>query len=267
MSTKNLLLVLFSLGALISCDLEKDLSIKLPESEPQLVVECYLTPGNFFQLLLSETSPYFDKPKITFINDATVTITHGGKKEKLNYNSGFDTLGGKYYNYVSTEVVPAEYDIDFTLEITDLKGRRVTGVTRLQQKVEISSVEYNYNKDSMAYILTTFPDDPSTKDFYRFTVHKDSLSNLVQEFSINDRLVEGNKIALGSGFDFKKGSKAFVNVYHIDEPYFNYLQSVDAARQANFNPFAQPSRIISNVKGGYGIFTSLVYDEKVVEVR
>ena len=45
--------LIFLLAFAVGCgNLEQEVEIELPQYEPRLVVECYLEPGNNFQLLV-----------------------------------------------------------------------------------------------------------------------------------------------------------------------------------------------------------------------
>ena len=77
------------------------------------------------------------------------------------------------------------------------------------------------------------------------------------DMSVQDRLLNGQPFVLGTSYRFNPGDTVTATLYHTDLAYFRFRQSVRDARQANGNPFAQPSAIFSNVQGGVGIFTVL----------
>jgi hypothetical protein len=233
--------------------------VKLPDHESQLVVECYLEAGKKARLLLTESSGYFDSPELPFVNNATVTITYNGFVDTLKFNENINQEDAKIYNYISKRVIPENYTNEFILDVKDPAGRVVTGNTKLIHATLLDSVIYKY-KDSSAYVLASFHQSLAKRDYYRIIFHKDSLSNVIQNYTFSDEFSDKEKISIGTGYEFKKGSQAFVTLYTIDLAYYDYLQSVEAARNANGNPFAQPATIKSNVQGGFGIFTGLSYD-------
>ncbi|HYG39970.1 MAG TPA: DUF4249 domain-containing protein [Cytophagales bacterium] len=261
------LLIAFCLGLLLfGCDLEKDITIDLPKHQSQLVVECYLEPGRKVQLLLTESSSYLDSLSSPFVNDALITVTYNNIVDTLFLNTQFEE-GYKVYNYISNKIVPADFERDFFLYIKDSKGRTITGKTKLLQAVPIDTAEYKFNEDSLAYVLMSFEDDTTRENYYRLVVHKDSLTNVVQRFVFTDEFSETSKISVGTPYTFEKGKEAFLTLYHIDESYYKYVRSVDAARDGNSNPFAQPAMIMSNVGGGIGIFTGLAFDFRAVRIE
>jgi hypothetical protein len=76
-----LCLVILVICSLVSC--EKEITVDLPEAEPQIVVEGSIFPGEFPLVLLTWTQGYFDPTDITtlqsiFVHDASVTIFSNG---------------------------------------------------------------------------------------------------------------------------------------------------------------------------------------------
>jgi hypothetical protein len=89
-------------------------------------------------------------------------------------------------------------------------------------------------------------------------------------FLVTDRFSEKPMIAFGTGYELKEGDTVYNTIYHINRAHYDYSESVQLAVIANLNPFAQPSRIKSNVSGTadpVGIFTCLVYDRDTTIIR
>jgi hypothetical protein len=194
-----------------------------------------------------------------------VIITHNNIKDTLFFDPYYDPSSGKLYNYIGNDSVPIDYTSDFFLEITDRKGRTATSQTKISPPVLIDTVIFKYNKDSLAYPETHVTDNTSTRDYYRYQVTRDSpLGTSIQDFHFDDQLIKTSEIALGSGYNFEKGAYVYISFYHIDKVYFDFLESVTYAIDANGNPFAQPAVIKSNINGGIGIFTGLSSDRKVL---
>ena len=255
-------LLLFPLVFLFGCNLEENTTVKLPNYESQLVVECYLEPGFKVQLLLTESSGYFAEPKLPLVNDAVVTITYLGIVDTLKYSSLTYLSDFKYYNYVSSRTVPIDYENEFELNIEDGKGRKVTSKTYLIPPPTIDSLSINFNNSSKANLIAHFVHNPDEKDYYRILFHKDSVNNIIQNITFSDEFSNNEKIVIGTRYDYIEGDEAFVTLYKLNKDYYDFLQSIDAARSSNGNPFSQPSLIKSNVVGGIGIFTGLSFDFK-----
>ncbi|WP_439881828.1 DUF4249 domain-containing protein [Pontibacter sp. MBLB2868] len=253
---------------LASCDLEKDIEVNLPEYEPQLVVECYLQPGKPFRLTLMESSGYFETPQPALVSDADVYITHNGRRIKLSYKPMLSKTSNLFHTHSSTEKMQGKPGDIFGLEITDKKGRKVTGFTTILPAVPIDTIEWKFNEKNKAYLLTTFQDNAATKDFYRYVTHRDSLhTDPERAFVTSDNLTNGKRTSFGSAYDYERGDTLLITLYHIEKQYYDFLSSTADAKNANGNPFAQPSSIKSSVQGGIGIFTNLAYDRRKVIIE
>lgn len=258
-----LIALLFATG----CNLEKDIDIDLPPYQSQMVVECYLEPGQPVRLSLVESSNYLDKPDITLVKDASVIISRNGVPETLTFKPGIDTVTGKYFTHSGTGVLQANPGDVFTLAISDEKGRKLVGSTTILPPVKIDTVEFNFNDKGEALILTRFQDEANTENYYRYSVHKDSLLHRAEiDYTSSDELNKGQPFVFGTGYDFDPGNTVIVTLHHLDKAFFDFQESVEEAKSANGNPFAQPGRVKSTVEGGLGVFTNLAYERKTLVV-
>lgn len=279
----QILSLIAGIAALTSCNLTKDVEIDLPDYEGQPVVECYLEPGKPFRLLLSKGYSYFDPFGLdstflqkTLLNGATVTISYDGRTDTLYNVPTFELSPVKIFNYTGWNIVPATPGKEYTLQITlPDSGGTITGSTTMLPPVPIDSVVCDFNPDprfdTLARVLTFITDDLSTENFYRRMLHYSSLDSLPQQdFLVTDRFSEKPMIAFGTGYELKQGDTVYNTIYHINRAHYDYTESVQLAFLANLNPFAQPSRIKSNVTGSadpIGIFTCLVYDRDTTIIR
>lgn len=258
-----------------SCgNLEKEIDLELPLYESQYVVECYLEPGQAFSLALTRSVPYFEpfpSDPLQFVDQilvdsAEVTITHNGQDYVLANGLFLNPFTSKIYNYYNAELVPEDFDNDFSLKITTPDGKTITATTRILPVVPIDSivVEFDEEQDTLARALTYISDDPNTVDFYRRMIHENSLDSIPdQDFTTNDDFVDDKKIVFGTGYDFTEGDTIYNTIFHIDRAYFDFWESTFNSINSNGNPFGQPSSIISNLSGdagAIGIFTGLNYD-------
>ncbi|MCB2377785.1 DUF4249 domain-containing protein [Hymenobacter sp. BT635] len=255
------------------CNLQKDIDVDLPAGPSQLVVECYLEPGVVPRLTVSETVPYLSSPTPTLLTDVAVVLTYpSGQKEAFRFTPGLDTLTQKLYTHKGKNPLVARPGDTFKLEVYDTQGRRVTGTATMPARVPIDTVQWKFNDKSAeerkAYVLVKFQDQAATADFYRMQIHTDSISNDPnRDFELDDRLTNGQLMTLGTSYRYSTNDTLLVTLYHLDQPYYQFLRSVDDAQNANGNPFAQPSAVRSTVEGGVGIFTILSYDRRKVIIR
>ncbi len=274
------ILILIASAIFASCNLEQEIEIELPAYEPQSVVECYLEEGKPFRLSLSRSFSYFDTfgqlnadfLKRLLLDSATVTVEHNGKTYSLNNTISFDPTTQKFANYVSKELVPADYEHEFKLNILTKDGEIITSTTKLLPKVPIDSVIVQFAKDdTLARVLTYFTDDATKSNFYRRVFHEYSLDSVPrQDFVTDDKLYDTPKVAFGTSYKFAKGDTVINTLYHITEDYFLYYRTVNFAIAGNGSPVGQPSTIRSNVKGAknpLGVFTGVASDRKITIIQ
>jgi hypothetical protein len=291
----NILFLLLTAMVFVGCDsLERDIDLNLPEPERILTVECYLEAGQPFRVLVTETKGFFeDLDACPLVKGATVIIRHNGVADTLDESIYFspncpaDSLFGfipffnadrtRFYNYGSNRVCPLDFDNDFELEVIDPNGgRNAYATTRFLRPVQIDSLNLLY-KNGKAGVIVSANDDVNTVDFYRVMLHKNSLTKdegLFQlandpqfDITIDDaRFFNGGKIAFGTGYDYDPGDTLIATFYHIEKNFHDFLETVSDAESANFSPFAQPNRILTNISGGQGIFTTLSYSRDSVIV-
>jgi len=60
-------------------------------------------------------------------------------------------------------------------------------------------------------------------------------------------------------------SYPYIELYHVSEDYFKYLKSYHFAAANNGNPFAEPTNVHTNVRGGYGVFSIESRDRKEIK--
>jgi len=275
------LLISFSFSA---CgNLEKEINLDLPEYQPQYVVECYLEPGQPFNLLLTKSTPYFEPfpsdplqyVQNILVDSAEITISHNGVDYVLENGAFINPFTFKIYNYSNSTLVPTDFDNDFSLKITTPDGETITATTRLLPVVPIDSVvvEFDDEQDTLARCLTYLTDEPNTRDYYRRMIHQNSLLDSIpqQDFTTNDDYVDDKVIVFGTGYDFKEGDTIYNTIYHIDRAYYDFWNSTFNSINSNGNPFGQPSTIVSNVQSSdgraMGIFTGLNYDRVMTIVK
>ncbi|PRY14281.1 uncharacterized protein DUF4249 [Pontibacter ummariensis] len=269
MKVNDCLLYLLPLLILVTgCDLEKDIDVDLPGHASQLVVECYLEPGKPIRATVLESSGYFDTLAPPLVPDAKVFITYQDRRIALEYKPYFSTTSTTFYTHSSDEKVKGRPGDIYSLEVTDGQGRKITAFTKILPAVPIDTIEWSFNEEEEATVRTSFEDSGNTENYYRYMVHRNRVAvGTVRDLLATDNLRDGKRISFGSPYDFRKNDTLVVSLFNIEKQYYDFFSSVSDAKDANGNPFAQPSRIKSAVEGGIGIFTNLAYDRKVVIIK
>jgi hypothetical protein len=227
--------------------------------------------------------PYLSSAVPQLVPDATVSLTlPNGRVVPLafrpNYQALADTVSGiKFYTHIGRDTLVARPGDVFKLVVSDTQGRRATATTTMLAPVPIDSVEYKFNdktgSERKAYFLTTFRDPPTPNNFYRRQLHRGDpakgalLKRPESDNSLEDRLLNGKSFVIGTSYRFSSGDTVTATLYHTEEAFYRFRESVRDARNANGNPFAQPSAIYSNVQGGLGIFAVLSYSRATKVLR
>jgi hypothetical protein len=251
-----------------SCSLQKDIDLELPPFQSELIAECYLEPGQPYRLTVFQSTSFFDRVEPILATNVIVTISHKGKTDTLAFNPSYDKETRKFYTHTSATKVNGQPGDTYFLRIKDTRGREMTGSTTLLKPVLIDTVEWKFNERNNAYLLTRFRDDPKVENFYRFMIHEDSLNRGPDiNFTTTEKVSDTEMITLGTSYRYQNLDTLFVTLYNLEEPYFQFLNSVGDAEDANGNPFAQPARVRSTLTGGTGVFTNLAYDRKKLVIR
>ncbi|MCS7004328.1 MAG: DUF4249 domain-containing protein [Cytophagales bacterium] len=256
----------------MSCNLEKKVNIVLPSYQEQLVVECYLIPGEPYQLFLSRSVAYFSDFSLPDVPNATVVITHNGKRDTLRYEPFFFLPARKIYNYRSTTKVVVDYENPFYLYIHDREsGKELFAEDIFLRPISIDSVGaiLNGKPDSLSSIIAFFNDPQESTNYYRFVVSHGNIfnpENQRADILLDDRLFTG-RATLGTSYRFALSDTAIVTLYHLSQPLFQYFRTVRDAADFVTNPLRQPVGIASNIKGGVGIFATLSYDRDTLILR
>jgi hypothetical protein len=293
LSLANLLLVA------AGCNLENEVEVVLPPYTPDLVVECYLQPGEVPRLTVVESGAYLPstangtgQPVITLptaavptlglgINgitiqlpvDVTVNLTlPNGQVMPLRFAPGIDPVTRKVFTHIGSAPLAMQAGQRFALDVRDTRNHHVTGSASVPTFVPIDSVRYGFNglsgSDRKANFITRWTDPAATADFYYLLINEINEPNdEVGDYLLNDQLFNGQTYTALTTYRFAPGDTMTATLYHMEPAHYEFQQSVLGAIRANGNPFAQPARIRSTVQGGLGVFTVLMTDRRTVILR
>lgn len=270
---KSIIYIAICFATLVSCDLNQEIEIELPEYTPQITVECYVESGKPFNLLLTKSVGYFDPLVVDpqeyleqiLVNDATVSISAGNDKYELDNGIFLDPVSFKLNNYGRAEALEFDPGTELSLEIQLSDGTVLTSASTVLEPFEIDSVsiEFNEIQEDMARCLIFGDDNDPEINYVRRMLHDGSLDSLVIDFVATDEFTEGDRFIFGSDYSFERGDTIINTLIHINKEYYDFYQSVQGAAFVNGNPFGQPGQIISNIEGEgnpIGIFTCITVD-------
>ena len=231
----------------------------------------YLEKGQPLRCLLIESLPYTDTAINKPVNDALVVFSDGIRRDTLSYKINQDMETGRVFNYYHPKLVAGDPNRSYSITILGNEKEIESETTFTQQPVNIESLiakEAINKKDSFSVGLV-FTDPVETEDYYRILIGR-NVSDFRSEptdVRMNDISFNGKSFSYFSEPHYALNDTVIVRIYSLTKDHYQYLESMGNARRSNVNPFSQPSRIKSNVSGGLGIFTSIVYTEQKVVVQ
>lgn len=257
------------LTAILSCD--KVIDVDLPKYEPELVVEMYIEQGEPLRCLLTESLPYTDTAINKPVNDAIIIFSDGTSNDTLTYSINQSMVTGRMFNYYHPRIISADSNKVYSLTVIG-RDKKITTSTKFSERItNLDSVivrESTSDEDSFSVGLA-FTDPADKENYYRILIGKE-LSNFesdASDFRISDLSFNGKRFSYYSDPDYAQNDTVTIKIYSLTKEHYEYLESSGNARRSNFNPFSQPGRIKSNIDGGLGIFTSIVYHERTIIIK
>lgn len=247
--------------SVLGCDdNNEEVKLSLPPHEESLLVECYLEPGENYRALVSKTMDFFADKKTESVDSVKIVIYSGGEEKELKNLPTADTLYNKMYNYWYPEEVTFEEGKEYQISISYGGEISATGKTRFMPKARVKDISFKFSPevDSIASIFVEVEDNPEVRNYYRLVVRAPNPSAGVTYDGLwEDSDAINDSLTFYTNYDFQDGWTVVVNVYHLEEQYYNFLKSVAQARESNYNPFMQPASIQSSLEGATGIFTTI----------
>jgi len=248
---------------------EKDISIDIPVSQPQYVVEGYVEPGTNPYVLLTKTAPYTsstDQSSLSkiVVKDPIVIMSDGSITDTIEQVDGLSSL-----LYVSTKIVGA-VGRNYTLTIILPGNKILTAQTTIPQPVVLDSVAFRYLQtvDSTGYLWVRFTDPASQNNYYRtftrnkqhqfgtstFSVFSDKFFNgMTYEYTL-----ENGKVTTDPANDddrmYTIGDSVEIKFCTMTKAGYEFWRQAEAQVANNGNPFSSSAVLPSNIDGGIGIF-------------
>lgn len=284
---KNILTIILSILLFSAC--EKDITLDLPEGNEQVVVDGYVENGLPPYVILSRTQGYFDPIGQGTLNNlpvsgATVIISNGSDTVQL---TEVDTvingtsISGFYVALDSITLAPTMLGIPGTtyhLTVITAAGEVLTSIAKLQQPIALDSTWFQIQegKDSLGFAWARLSDPDTLENCYRWFAQRAGEDDyFIAPFgsSFEDKFINGQSFNFAynrgtiqnstaeednndeAGF-FKKGDTIVVKFCTVDRGTYEFWRDAENQLGSNGSPFAVPSNVKSNIKGGRGIFAT-----------
>lgn len=262
---------------------EKEIDIDLPTPELVLVVDGSIENNDFARVTVSRSIPYFDEINLSdpnslqaiFVTDAVVILSDGVISDTLQFTidpTQFPPVFYKGNNPLLKGEVGKEYFLTIYAE-----GDTLTSSTTIPDLISLDSVYWqpDGNKDSLGFGWARLDEPATPGNYYRMFAKRQEYAFYVSVGAYEDRLINGtvqtftfvrpeplpSYLQTGNPnendderFYYKKGDTISTRFCTIDEASFKFINTYEQAAQSFGNPFAAPTFVKSNIKGGFGGF-------------
>lgn len=177
------------------------------------------------------------------------------------------------YSIPSDSTFFGEAGKTYTLNI-EKDGDVITSTTTIPVLFPIDSMTYKYNENHPQYasaiVNVTFPDNQALGKYVKFgsrkqnenyyfgmlggSVYSDAAFEGAASISLplEARQVEDDNRPLGTDRQFEKGDTAFLLWRNIDKATYDFLYTLE--NDGGATPFSSPTKILSNINGGLGLW-------------
>jgi len=279
---KQSLLLLLLLGCLFS-SCEKAINFKLNATDASLVVEATIENGQPPVVILSSSFDYFsaisaDILANSFVHNAVITVSNGVKTHQLReyfYNTQAN-IKVYYYSIDSSNLATAfagAFNTAYSMTI-QVNGKTYTAATTIPPLAKkIDSLWWKKapnNPDTTKVVLVAkATDPPGYGNYIRYFTKVNSdpfFPGLNSVF--DDQIVDGTSyiVDVERGVDrnakidrenysfFNRGDTITLKFANIDKACFDFWRTMEYSYGSIGNPFASPTKVLSNINGALGYF-------------
>ena len=299
MKYNKYIFILFAALSLSSC--EKEIVVKVPPYSSKLVVNSINRVGEPAAFQVSRSvgmAEYNYNKNLTLTNAKVLLYGDGTLVDSVTYDGASGTYQGHHttvagvtykavvaapgYNDVSAlSVAPSMVEMK---NVTRIKQARLNGDGEMQDEIRITFDDPAAAGDY--YILSfkmvnTATDTPvalgciNTTEAAIESIYDESIDNTTclseGDIFFRDELFNGKSremrfFILSSHLEkLSPDIKLYIVLQHVPESYFRHRKTYLYASENSGNPFAEPSRVYTNVQDGYGVFCVLNADVKVMQ--
>jgi Domain of unknown function (DUF4249) len=283
-----------SIGLIFS-SCEKAITFNLNTTTASLVVEATIENDQPPVVILSSSFDYFSKisPTIlanSFVHNAVIKISNGTKTQQLKEYAYTAASNIKLYYYSIDSSSPATafvgaFNTGYSMEI-QADGKTYTAVTTIPLLAKkIDSMWWKKapdNPDTTKIVLVaTATDPPGFGNYIRYFTKVNSDNFYPGLNSVfDDQIIDGKtytvdvergvnrneKIDMENYSFFNRGDTITLKFTNIDKATFDFWRTMEYSYSSIGNPFASPTKVLSNVKGALGYFGGYAVQYKTIIV-
>jgi len=226
-------------ASFISC--EKVIDVDLNSDDPKVVIEGTFTAGETtHNVLITRTMNFDESGSYPTVDNAVVSVTDNlGNAQVLTFvgNGNYQTTG-----------YPVIEGRTYTLTVV-ADGKTFTAQSTAPGQVPLDNLfvlSFEFGADTINSIVPLRMDPAGVKNFYQFNLF-DNGKRLKGIYLQNDAFTDGIQIQepiFDNDGAYQSGDTAFVEMFIIDEPVYNYFFALLQ------NQTATPANPTSNFSGG-----------------
>ncbi|MGW9686706.1 DUF4249 domain-containing protein [Flagellimonas sp. 2504JD1-5] len=252
---KRIYKIFFSIAILCIASCTDVVEVDVPEGPIRLTIEASLdwekgTSGNEQTILLSTSTPFFERQQNSAVNGAIVQVTNNDSGAIFTFQ---DQNDGRYTTSTFIPVVGNSYTLEILYE-----GEQYTATETMLPVSEFSAITQSTEDgedDEALEVNVSFQDPADIENYYflRFHSRNDRLPEL---FYIKDEFVDGNEVTFyyekledeqENIKEFEPGDVVDIQLLGISEDYHNYLRLLVEQFESAGNPFsATPVALVGN---------------------
>ncbi len=259
---------------IFSC--EKEATIKIPKVDPKLVVSSFISPGDtIIYVTVKKSKPIFEDSNVNTadpITNASVVLSDGTASAALS----FDSFVGKYK--IAATAFPLIAGKTYYLSVSTPDGKSVSAETTIPANAPADldlALTPGTTNALEGTVAVNWTDRINEKNYYRLSIvslqYNTGSADTIQSWSNYDSKVftdnnhDGHQMSseeTGVPINISNGYKAFeARLICCNVDYYLYHNSVFNGNNGG-NPFAEPTLIYSNIKGGLGVFSAYLKVKK-----
>ncbi|AHM60853.1 hypothetical protein D770_12995 [Flammeovirgaceae bacterium 311] len=253
-----------------ACSMQEEVDIDLPDHTPVTLVECYLEPGQPARALATKSLGYFDSLETAAADGLQISLHSNGRTIYLTNTRVVDSVRKISYNYYSADTITYEEGANWEMMVWDNEKELARGSAKFLARPVIKNIGYKLDAEENISLELELEDNPATEDFYRVMLHVvgsppwGHFDGLWTDAKAMDGTL---KISTGHQFEMF-GEWLYVNIYRLDKSHYNFIRSLQKAYDANYNPFAQPANLESNLTGeSTGVFTAVSVTQDTLFIK
>ena len=285
---KKIIIITLGVVSLFSC--EKTLELDAETKSSKLVVNSLFNQQNRWEVEVSRSLSILDEGYLERIDNAVVSIyneatlisnlTYDGEKYIALGLTDPITSGSKYRvevsapNYTSVtaeDICPFSAPIsgvtstsfinsfgeeEYTIQVSFQDQANVNNYYGIE--LEVSTYSRYYNSSTGLYDTVLDYTDNAYITSIDPIVDNGGADSYTQVLTFKDNLFQGQQKSLTFNYTNYSNPDQFfkrkIKLLSYSESTYNYSKSIEAYRNTEGNPFAEPVQVFSNVEGGFGIF-------------